>query len=238
QPNLSTALLVSLIVVTIYYLSGGEVKELFILSAVATFLSILLIIISPYRFSRLHTLLDPNGNSTTAYHTNQIVISLASGGLFGKGLANSDQKYKYLPKLATDSILAVIGEETGFIGLTSILLIYLYLIVYLLKLSQSLHDSFSSLVVSGVAAWISYQSLINISAIAAIIPLTGVPLPFISYGGSSLFTLLTAIGLVRNIEKHHYQLVYSTDGSKEHQNNRHHRNPPHSGPGTDQTASQ
>jgi cell division protein FtsW len=231
EPNLSTAVLVSLIVISIYYLSGGEIMPLIGLSGVVILLSFLLIFTSPYRLSRFKTFISPqntNANSSASYHSNQIILTIASGGFFGKGFANSDQKYKFLPKISTDSILAVIGEETGFLGISLIIIIYSFLIFYLFKLSQKIAsiDLFSSLLIAGIACWITYQSLINMSAIAALIPLTGVPLPFISYGGSSLLALLSAIGLVRNIEKHHSLLIYSNNNDRKTvKKNNHHRHP-------------
>lgn len=225
QPNLSTAILIGTITITVYYLSGGQIQSLFTLCLIAIIASLGLIVVSPYRFARLKTLIKPQ-ESTTSYHSNQIVLSLASGGWLGKGFANSDQKYKFLPKISTDSILAVIGEETGFIGISFILVLYLYLINGIFKLGQSLNHSFESLLIGGIASWITYQCLINVSAIVALIPLTGVPLPFISYGGSSLITLLAAIGIVRNIEKRQSKLVYSNSEIK--QDHSHHRHPPHS----------
>lgn len=237
EPNLSTAILVSAIVGSIYYLSGGDVLPLFGIVSLILVLSIPLIFLSPYRSARLKTFLEPQQNQdTSSYHSNQITLTLASGGFFGKGFANSDQKYKFLPKISTDSILAVIGEETGFIGLFSVLLVYLSLINYLLKFSQTIEDSFQKLIVGGTACWIAYQSLINISAIAALIPLTGVPLPFISYGGSSLLTLFIAIGLVRNVEKNQKMLLYSkSDQHQKNKNDHHHRDPSHPSSRTHQT---
>lgn len=224
EPNLSTAILISAIVSSIYYISGGNVVPLFYIFCIILIVSVPLVFLSPYRSARLKTFLDPQENTeTSSYHSNQIILSLSSGGFFGKGFANSDQKYKFLPKISTDSILAVIGEEIGFIGIFSVLLIYLSLINYLLKFSQIIEDPFQSLLVAGSACWIAYQSLINISAIAALIPLTGVPLPFISYGGSSLVTLFIVVGLVRNIEKNQKMLIYSkSDHNKKDDHN--HRN--------------
>jgi len=231
EPNLSTAILITAIVISIFYLSGGKILPLFFLCLTIIGLSLILILTSPYRSARLQTLLNPQNNTeSTSYHSNQIILSLSSGGFFGKGFANSDQKYKFLPKISTDSILAIIGEETGFLGISVIIFIYIYLISYLLKISSLITDQFQSLIVSGTACWIAYQCLINISAVAAIIPLTGVPLPFISYGGSSLITLFTAIGLVRNIEKRNSLLIYSDNDSKVKQNHHHHRHSSHSRP--------
>jgi len=227
EPNLSMALLISIIVCSIYYLSGGDIVPLFFISLFVLVISIPLIFLSPYRSARFKTFISPEQNQEgSSYHSNQIVLALASGGMFGKGFANSDQKYKFLPKISTDSILAVIGEEMGFIGLFVILLIYVSLINYLFKLSKILIDPFQSLLVSAIACWIAYQSLINIAAIVAAIPLTGVPLPFISYGGSSLLTLLIAMGLVRNIEKNNQSLLYSDiDNENKNQKNNRHRHP-------------
>lgn len=229
EPNLSTAILVSAIVISMFYLSGGKIMPLFLLCLALIGLSVGLIYSSPYRRARLDTLLNPTDSTqSTSYHSNQVILSLSSGGIFGKGFANSDQKYRFLPKISTDSILAIIGEETGFIGVSLILITYMVLITYLIKLASSIkEDLFSALLISGTTCWITYQSLINVAAIANIIPLTGVPLPFISYGGSSLLTLMTAIGLVRNIEKKNPLLIYSNnepDGKKDH----HHRHSPHS----------
>ncbi len=234
EPNLSMALLISVIVCSIYYLSGGNIIPLFFISLFVLIISIPLIFLSPYRSARFKTFISPEQNQEgSSYHSNQIVLALASGGMFGKGFANSDQKYKFLPKISTDSILAVIGEEMGFVGLFVILLIYISLINYLFKLSKNLIDPFQSLLTSATACWIAYQSLINIAAIVAAIPLTGVPLPFISYGGSSLLTLLTAMGLIRNIEKNNQNLIYS-DSNNENKNskNNHHRHPSDSSLGT------
>lgn len=229
EPNLSTAILVSAIIISVFYLSGGKIIPLFLLCLSFIGLSFLLVYSSPYRRARLNTLIDPSTSTqSTSYHSNQVILSLSSGGLFGKGFANSDQKYRFLPKISTDSILAIIGEETGFIGVSLILIIYMVLITYLIKLASSItDDNFSSLLVSGTTCWITYQSLINIAAIANVIPLTGVPLPFISYGGSSLLTLMTAVGLVHNIEKKHPLLIYSNYESDTKKNYRH-RNSPHS----------
>jgi cell division protein FtsW len=202
QPNLSTTILIAAIVLTIYYLSGADIYHLLAICSLGLLFSLALIFISPYRRARLTTLLSPqNEATTTSYHSRQITLSLASGGLWGRGFANSSQKYQFLPKVTTDSILAVIAEETGFIGSLIILVLYLLLVLSLLKISQQSPVLEHQLMSAGIAAWIGYQSLINISAIASIIPLTGMPLPFISYGGSSLLTLMAAIGLTNNISR-------------------------------------
>ncbi|MBU1117826.1 putative lipid II flippase FtsW [Patescibacteria group bacterium] len=226
EPNLSTTVMIAAIVITIYYLSGAEITSLFSAASVLTILSLLLILISPYRLARVKTLLNQQSDTNLNYHSEQLILTLASGGLTGKGIANSDHKYKFLPKISTDSILAIIGEETGFIGLSLISYLFLLLISRIIKLSQVTPDSFEKLLLGGIASWISYQALINFSAIVALIPLTGIPFPFIAYGGSSLITLMSAIGLTMNIEKKYSKLLYSNHDQKP--KNHHHRHTSHS----------
>jgi cell division protein FtsW len=215
EPNLSTALLVFAISISMFYLSGGKTMPILATCFAFIILAFVLVLTSPYRLDRLQTLINPQ-DSQNSYHSNQIILSLSSGGLFGKGFANSDQKYRFLPKISTDSILAIIGEEMGFLGTFTIIAIYIFLISHLFKASSLIKDPYSSLIVSGTACWIAFQALINIAAIANLIPLTGVPLPFISYGGSSLLTLMIAIGLTYNIENKHGLLLYSDDDKKNH----------------------
>jgi len=228
EPNLSTAVLITAIIFSLFYLSGGNILAIFSISTFAILMGIVLIVTSPYRQARLQTLLDPQDEQSLSYHSQQITIAIASGGLFGKGFANSDQKYKFLPKLSTDSILAVIGEETGFFGITIIIYLYLVLIFHLLKIGRLIKDQFQSLIIVGIACWIAYQALINIFAVASLIPLTGIPLPFISYGGSSLMALYAAIGLAKNIEKNNQSLLYSNSDTQQKNNSHRHPSDPSS----------
>ncbi len=216
EPNLSTAILVCAIVIIMYYVSGGEIIQLFLLCSAGVVISAGLIFTSPYRLARL----------STSYHSNQMILAITSGHIIGKGFANSDQKYRYLPKISTDSILAVIGEETGFIGLISIIYVYYFLITTIFKTSVLSKDIFGSLFCIGIASWIGLQSLINISAVVSLIPLTGVPLPLISYGGSSLVTLMFSLGIVQKIQNQNLKLIYSTN-REDKQNNSHHRHTSH-----------
>jgi cell division protein FtsW len=220
EPNLSTAILTSLIVISIYYLSGSKLTDLIGLSTFSILIFFILIIVSPYRSARLQTLIKPQEDiSKTSYHSYQVTLAISSGGIWGKGFANSDQKYKFLPKISTDSILAVIGEETGLIGISLIVLVYVYLIAYLFKISLKIPNNFESLIISGTACWIAYQTIINMSAIVSLIPLTGVPLPFISYGGSSLITLASIMGIIKNIENKNKNIIF--DQQNENNNHRH-----------------
>jgi cell division protein FtsW len=212
EPNMSTTILTAAIVITIYYLSGGSISGIITLCSLAIAASAILIVSSPYRKARF---------DQTSYHANQLTLTLSSGQLTGKGFANSDQKYRYLPKISTDSILAVIGEETGFIGVSIIIYLYYSLIsgIFSLGSLQTKH-SFEYLLLLGIGSWIGYQSLINMSAVVSLIPLTGVTLPLISYGGSSLTAVLFGLGIVNN-------LIYSTK-HEDQQNHHHRRHTPHS----------
>lgn len=226
EPNLSTTVMIAAIIISIYYLSGAEITSLFSAGFIITILSAILIFISPYRLNRVKTLLNQQTNQNLSYHSEQMILSLASGGWSGKGFANSDHKYQFLPKISTDSILAIVGEETGFIGLTLITYLFLLLISRLLKISQVATDLYEKLLLGGIACWIAYQGLINFAAIVALIPLTGIPFPFIAYGGSSLITLFCAIGLAINIEKKYTKLLYSKNDRN--QKNSYHGHPSHS----------
>lgn len=226
EPNLSTTLLIALIVTAIYFLSGAKITNLFLVGLILTVFAAIFIFTSPYRLNRVKTLLQQQNNQDLSYHSEQIILSLASGGISGKGFANSDHKYKFLPKISTDSILAIIGEETGFIGLILITYLFLILISRLMRLSQVTKDDYEKLLVGGIAVWIALQGLINFAAIVALIPLTGIPFPFIAYGGSSLINLFAALGLAINIEKKYSQLLYSNHDR--HSKNSAHRHSHHS----------
>lgn len=211
EPNMSTAILIAAITITIFYVANGNLASIIAICSVAMLISTLLIIISPYRKARF---------DQTSYHSNQMTLTLTSGQLTGKGFANSDQKYRYLPKISTDSILAVIGEETGFIGVSLIISLYYVLISDIFTLSTfQVKYSFKYLLILGIGCWIAYQSLINMAAVVSLIPLTGVTLPLISYGGSSLVTVLFGLGLINN-------LIYSTR-YEDQQDRSNHRNPSH-----------
>ena len=167
------------------------------------FLGVLgLIYISPYRRDRLLTCLeqssDPLGKS---YHIRQILLGLGSGGLFGVGLGASRQKFLFLPEASTDSIFAVIAEEVGFIGAFFLIILLGFFVVRALRISKYAPDNFSRFLALGIGSWIGIQVILNIASMTALVPLTGIPLPFISYGGSSLIMIMFATGILLNISK-------------------------------------
>lgn len=202
QPDLGTTLVVLLIGFSQIFVAG--VPILYILgSGVAGVIGVLILILtSPYRRARLTTFIegttDPLGES---YHIRQILLGLGSGGIFGVGFGASRQKYLFLPEASTDSIFAVLGEELGLIGALAIILLFVLFVLRGLKIAKNSPDKFASVLAAGISAWIGGQAFLNIASMVSLVPLTGIPLPFISYGGSSLVMILAACGILVNISK-------------------------------------
>lgn len=203
QPNMSTAVLIFLIGSVVYYVSGFSLKPLFISAPILTVLGFIVMLSSSYRRARFFTLIGLNSESveSTSYHIKQIMLALGSGGFFGVGFGQSRQKYQYLPEIASDSIFAIIGEEFGFIGTVCVLLAFGYLINIGLNIAKNAPDDLGTMLGAGITSWIGLQFFVNIAAMTKIIPLTGVPLPLISYGGSSMVISLLGLGILNNIYK-------------------------------------
>lgn len=202
QPDMGTAGIILAQSISIYFLSGGSVKHILALTPVVGVTGLLLVLFEPYRAARLMTFLNPESNlQTSSYHLRQILIALGSGGLFGVGIGNSLQKYAYLPESTTDSIFAIIAEEVGFIGSVILILLILLVIYQAFSISMNAKDNFGRILGGGIASFIAIQTIVNLGAQTALLPLTGVPLPFISYGGSALIINLFAVGVLLNISK-------------------------------------
>lgn len=202
QPNMSTAVLVFLIATSIYFASGASIKPLFITFPLLLLSAGILMFLSPYRRERLLTFLGNNSGTheTTSYHIQQILIALGSGGFLGVGFGQSRQKFQYLPEVAADSIFAIIGEELGFLGTTFVILAFALLIYKGFNVAKESKDMLGKLLATGITSWIGLQFFINVAAMTQIIPLTGVPIPLISYGGSSLVFTLIGLGILSNID--------------------------------------
>ena len=164
---------------------------------------LVLIKLEPYRMARLSSYqnLDHKDLTTASYHVKQILIALGSGGFSGVGFGNSIQKYAYLPESTTDSIFALFSEEAGFIGSTIVILMFGALSTLGFLVALRAPDLFGKLLAAGIVSFISIQAFINIASQVVLIPLTGIPLPFISYGGSSLIINFVSIGILMNIAK-------------------------------------
>lgn len=202
EPDLGSALILVFISLSLFWATGGKILKMIFISVTGILIVGLLILLSPYRMSRLKTFFDVSHDPLGAsYQVRQAVIGFGSGGIFGTGLGQSRQKYVYLPEATTDSIFSVLGEEFGFVGAVTALLLFLALVWHALKVAERSNDDFKKNLAICIACWIGGQFLLNIAAITALVPLTGIPLPFISYGGSSLFVLLSAIGILINIAK-------------------------------------
>jgi len=202
QPDMGTTTVIVATAGIMFILAGASFKHIGGLVLVGAAGVWALIAAAPYRLARLTTFMHPTSDSSGAgYQIQQALVAIGSGGLFGLGFGRSRQKFNYLPEAATDSIFAVISEELGFIRASIIILIILLFVLRGYKIAKEAPDVFARLVAAGITTWIAAQSFINILAILGLMPLTGVPLPFISYGGTSLVMLLAACGILLNISK-------------------------------------
>lgn len=202
EPDLGTAVIIIATAVCLFFVSGAGLKELSIMGIASFLLAPVLVLFSPYRRERLFTFLNNSFDvQDSSYHVRQILIALGSGGIFGRGLGQSRQKFLFLPEASTDSIFAVIAEEFGFLGASFFISIFVFLFLKCLKMACRSKDIFGRLLVVGIIFCIGIQTLVNLAAMVSLVPLTGVPLPFISYGGSSLLISLTGMGIVYNISK-------------------------------------
>ncbi|MEK7506589.1 MAG: putative peptidoglycan glycosyltransferase FtsW [Patescibacteria group bacterium] len=202
QPDIKTLALVTLIGVALYFFAGAKLSHIL---GLILLLGVILGTSSfaPYRFNRIRAYLNPTVDKQgVAYHINQALIGVGSGGLFGVGFGQSKQKINFLPEPVGDSIFAVIVEELGFVGGAAVLALFVLLILTLVGIARASRDQFGRLFTLGLAVWIFAQMFVNIGAILNLIPLTGIPLPFFSYGSSSLITLLAGLGVALNISKH------------------------------------
>lgn len=202
QPDLGTTIVLTLIGMAQIFVAGLALSYFALAGGVGALGVLILILASDYRRDRLITFFkqtaDPLG---TGYHIRQILLALGSGGLFGVGLGHSRQKYLFLPETATDSIFPIIAEEVGFVGSVLFLSLFVYFIYRGIQIAKHAPDDFSKILAVGLTTWIGGQVFVNIASMVALVPLTGVPLPFISYGGTALVTNLAACGILLNISK-------------------------------------
>lgn len=205
QPNKSTAFILFFIFFSIYLTYGQNLKYLIYSLPVFLVLFLAFIFINSYSFNRVKTFLDQNENKNQNYHQEQIMISLGSGGFSGIGLGMSRQKFSFLPEVYSDSIFAIIGEEAGLIGSLIVVGLFFYFIYLGLTIASYQTDMYYKLLVVGIVSWVGIQTLINLFAMTDLIPLTGVPLPLISYGGSSTIFLMIGLGILGNISKNVYE---------------------------------
>lgn len=202
QKDLGSSVVFVAIALVLYFASGGSLWHFIIAIPVGVLASLLLIFTSGYRSKRILALLDPFSDPQGfTYHISQVLIALGSGGLFGLGLGHSRQKFEYIPEISTDSIFGIIGEELGFVGGGLVIVIFAFILIRGFNITQNCQDNFGKILSLGLTSWLGIQTIVNLSSMTALLPLTGVPLPFISYGGSALVANLTAIGILLNISR-------------------------------------
>ncbi len=203
QPDLGTSLIIGGSAMMVYFLSGVPLTGVLMVALLGVIGAAGFAFSSEYRRNRIFTFLNPAEDTLSlSYHINQIFIALGSGGLLGVGLGHSRQKYQYLPEVTTDSIFAVIGEELGFLGASLVIVAFVVIIWRGFEIIKGCEDPFGRLLATGIVSIISVQAFLNLMSMVSLIPLTGVPLPFISYGGSSLTMLLIEVGILLNISKY------------------------------------
>jgi len=200
QPNISTGVLIVVISLAMLYVAGARIKHIFLSSAGLIVLAVSLALILPHSRIRILNYIDSIGSEAGLNHQlKQGVLSLGSGGLFGVGIGNSRQSNLFLPESYGDFIFAILGEETGFVGVISVLLIYIVLFTAGVLIAKKAKDKFGQLLAFGISFSIIVYAFANAAVATGLIPTTGLPLPFISYGGTSIIFLSISIGILLNI---------------------------------------
>ncbi|NQT49092.1 putative lipid II flippase FtsW [Candidatus Kuenenbacteria bacterium] len=202
QPDMGSLSIIIFMSIAVFFASGAKMKHVIAMMAAGATAIYLLIIKSPYRAARLttflHPELDPQG---IGYHINQAFLAIGSGGFWGRGFGHSRQKFQYLPEATGDSIFAIYAEELGLLMCVVLIGLFILLMYRGLKIAKASPDQFGRLVAAGIIAWIIFQAFFNISSMVGLLPMTGIPLPFISYGGTALAVTMGAMGILINISR-------------------------------------
>jgi cell division protein FtsW len=202
EPDLGTTMLLSAIAFGVLFIAGAPLLLLAGLGSLGLLGGVGLIMSAPYRRVRLLSFLDPTADpQNRGYQFIQGRLALGSGGLLGVGLGASRQKWSYVPNAHTDFIFAIIGEELGLLGTLTIVLLFIALAYAGVRVARAAADPFGRYLAGGVTVWIVVQALVNIGAVVGVLPITGVPLPLVSFGGSSMLVLLAAVGMLLNVAR-------------------------------------
>jgi cell division protein FtsW len=202
QPNFSIAVLIAMTAVAMFFIAGGDLWQIIASGLLSCVPLVLLITSSEYRIKRVLAFFNPLSDPSGAnYQTIQSLIALASGGLLGVGPGASRQKFGYIPAAHTDNIFAVLGEEWGLIGCLMVVGLFTFLAYRGFRVAMNAPDLFGAVLASGITCSLIFQALVNMAVVTAMAPATGIPLPFISYGGSSLVTSLAGIGLLLAVSR-------------------------------------
>ncbi|HEX5469099.1 MAG TPA: putative lipid II flippase FtsW [Gaiellaceae bacterium] len=204
EPDLGTAIAIAIMVSAVLVVSGTKIRLLASAATIGTAVVLLAIWLEPYRRERIFSFLDPwHDPQGAGFQSVQSMIALGSGGVFGVGLGESVQKIYYLPEASTDMIFAIVGEELGLIGAVGVIAAFVVFAYAGFNIALRCRDPFGKRLATGITALVCGQAAVNVSAVMGLAPLTGIPLPFVSYGGSSLVVGLAAVGILLNIASNH-----------------------------------
>jgi cell division protein FtsW len=202
QPDLGTAGMYAIVALSVFFMAGANLIYLSLIAGGAVAVAWLMISATSYQMTRVQTFLDPFRDPLGAgYNTIQALLALGLGGITGLGLGESRQKYLYLPAPSTDFIFAIIGEEWGLVGTLAVVALFVVIAYQGYRIAITAPDTFSGLVACGITTWLVVQALINMAVVTALMPVTGIPLPFISAGGSALTINLAAVGILLSISR-------------------------------------
>src|SRR3982074_3562353 len=200
ERDLGTALVIAAILVAAFIAGGGRKRHLALLLLGLLLAGWLTIVLEPYRFARLAVFVNPFQDQLNAgFQSTQALYALGSGGIWGVGIGHSVQKFLWLPEAHTDFIFAIVGEETGLIGTTAVLAAFVFLALRGYRAAMRATDRFGMALAAGITTWIAFQALLNMGTVTDTVPITGVTLPFISYGGTSLAITMAGTGVLLNI---------------------------------------
>lgn len=202
EPDFGSTAAIGLISLAVFYAGGAKLSHLLGLFAATIGSGWILIQAAPYRMARITSFLDPSADPLgISYQINQALIAIGSGGMWGQGFGYSRQKFNFLPEPIGDSIFAVMSEELGFIRILTVMALFAIFAVLGFRIAKNAPDDFGKLVAVGVTSWIIFQTVFNVGAMVGLLPLTGIPLPFISYGGSSMIATMIGVGVLLNISR-------------------------------------
>ncbi|HKS92455.1 MAG TPA: putative lipid II flippase FtsW [Tepidiformaceae bacterium] len=217
QPNLGTTLIILAITMTMFWVGGASIRHISLLAVVGVVVVFALAMLSGYRSDRITTFLHPGSDSGgSGFQTLQSLIAIGNGGIHGLGLGASRAKFFYIPESHTDGVFAIIGEELGLLATVTLIILFVTLMYRGFQLARRTEDEFGRLLATGITTWIAVQALLNIGGITSIIPLTGVPLPFLSYGSNALTAVLLAMGILISISRYQPGVSYRQSAPVQH----------------------
>jgi len=203
QPDLSTLGIICIVAFLMYFLSGAPLKDILVIFLIGFLIFSIFIFLAPYRLTRFLTFLNPQlaDSMGKGWHAKQILITIGSGGWKGLGLGLSRQRFGFLPESMSDSIFAIYAEEIGFIGSVGLIFLFLLFLRQGFKIANRAGNSFLKFAAFGITCWITIQAFLNIAGMIGLFPLAGIPLPFLSYGGSAIIAELAGVGILLNVSK-------------------------------------